>query len=145
MQSGTYGKGAVNMLYSNVRIRQASFSDSGQSLWLRVIYAQREYKDIIYSDVRHSQITEQHAGTEILYAQEVPVLSLKNLPSMQETREALLIEMGIELDEMLALAQEKYKVFLHYVKPGQTLAVIAKKLFVGRECATSESVSLEIE
>jgi hypothetical protein len=144
MQIGAYGKGALNMLYSNVRIRQASFSDSGHSLWLRVVYAQREYKDIIYSDVRHSQITERHAGTEILCAQEVPVSSFE-LPSLLEMREALLIEMGIELDEMLALAQEKYKAFVHYVKPGQPLVVLAKKLFVGRECATSESVSLETE
>jgi hypothetical protein len=132
-----YGKGARNMLYSNVRIRQASFMGNGQILWLKVVYAQREYCDIIYSEVRHSQIGEGYAGIEIICAKEEPFSSL-SLPSLIKSREALSREMGAGEQELMALEKDKCKVFIHYVKSGLPLVVLAKKFFVGREASARE-------
>ena len=73
------------MLYANVHIRSLQASADSSVLVLKVVYAGREYQDIIYLDVLFSRLDESCQGFSLVYAEE---LMLDDLV-MQTTRRRL--------------------------------------------------------
>lgn len=124
--------GVGEMMFGNVRVRGVKLDAAKGALWLRAVYDEREYMDIVYRDVFYTQLNEACAGISITLAQRADAAELK-LARHRCGVLRLMQECGcsshLVLDEM---ESRGYRFYAHYAGRDEEYLVIARAVSVAQ-------------
>ena len=118
-------------LYSNVRVRIVEPDIASGSLTVKVIYAQREERSIVYEGVLYSQLDESANGGLVALAMELAPAEYRDA---RHGVSASLLRKDCKLDSLDALdemVRQGYRIFTHYIGEHDELVIIAKNLIIG--------------
>jgi|GEM_PF-4747698 hypothetical protein len=133
MVSGGFGEAAPNMLYANVHIRSLQANAGSSVLNLKVVYAGREYQDIIYLDVLFSRLDESCQGFDIVYAEELMLDDLVMPKHQKALMQFLSAAEHMSEGFLTRIYENGYRYFAQYDDKGEEYLIVAKRLFIGKE------------
>ena len=121
--------GAVgDLFYSNVVVKQVQKDDGDSTLFLKMLYDDREFIYFLYKDILYTQLDEKSVGLKIIMAYEASPESL-NLPNHKLALARLLADCGHTNTNFLqSVAKRGYRILLHIPQQLDTRIVLAKQL-----------------